>query len=80
MPTALREKGYRFYFVMFDLNEPIHIHVDRQRKTAKFWLSPMRLARNHGYRDYELNEIESIINERLPQLIAQWNEEKAKLI
>jgi len=39
MPTAHREKGYKFYFVMFDLNEPIHIHVDKQGKTAKFWLS-----------------------------------------
>lgn len=80
MPTALRKNGYRFYFVMFDLNEPMHIHVDKQGKTAKFWLSPVQVARNHGYRAHELNEIESIINERLPQLIGLWNDEKAKLI
>lgn len=30
MPTTLREKGYKFYFVMFDLNEPLHVHVDKQ--------------------------------------------------
>lgn len=79
MPTALREKGYRFYFVMYDLNEPVHVHVDKQRNTAKFWLSPLRLARNHGYREHQLNEIESIIKDRLEQLIDRWNEEKAKL-
>jgi len=42
---------------MFDLNEPIHIHVDKQGKTAKFWLSPFRLARNQDYRNSELHEI-----------------------
>lgn len=65
---------------MFDLNEPIHIHVDKGRKTAKYWLSPMRLARNRGYQDHELNEIESILQARLQQLTDTWNEEKAKLI
>lgn len=80
MPTALRMKGYRFYFVMFDLDEPVHIHVDKQGKTAKFWLSPVRVARNQGYRDHELNEIESIINDRWQQFIKLWDEEKAKLI
>lgn len=80
MPTALRKNGYRFYFVMFDLNEPLHVHVDKQGKTAKVWLSPVQVARNHGYRAQELNEIESIINERLQQLISVWNDEKAKLV
>ena len=79
MPTALRKNGYRFYFVMFDLNEPMHVHVDKQGKTAKVWLSPVQVARNYGYRAQELNEIESIINERLQQLISVWNDEKAKL-
>jgi hypothetical protein len=65
---------------MFDLNEPMHVHVDKQHKTAKFWLSPVRLTRNHGYRDHELSEIESIIKDRLQQLIARWNEETAKLL
>jgi len=80
MPTALREKGYKFYFVMFDLNEPMHIHIDKQHKTAKFWLSPVRIARNRGYRDHELKEIEAIIQAHLQQLIARWHEEKAKLL
>ncbi|MFZ4663122.1 MAG: DUF4160 domain-containing protein [Caldilineaceae bacterium] len=80
MPTALREKGYKFYFVMFDLYEPMHVHVDKQDKTAKFWLSPVRVARNHGYRTHELREIEAIIESRLQQLMARWQEEKEKLV
>jgi len=64
---------------MFDLNEPMHVHIDKQGKTAKFWLSPLRIARNHGYREHELNEIESIINDRLELLMNLWHEEKAKL-
>ncbi len=80
MPTAHREKGYKFYFVMFDLNEPIHIHVDKQGKTAKFWLSPFRLARNQDYRNSELHEIESIIGANLQKLIDIWNAERAKIV
>lgn len=46
----------------------MHIHIDKGGKTAKFWLSPIKLARNQGYRNHELNEIESIINQYLDQL------------
>lgn len=31
MPLIFRCKGYAFFFVMFDLNEPIHIHVRHGR-------------------------------------------------
>lgn len=48
-------------------------------KTAKFWLSPVRVSRNRGYRAHELRKIEAIIQSRLEQLIARWHEEKAKL-
>jgi len=80
MPVAHREKGYRFYFVMFDLNEPAHIHVDKQGKTAKFWLSPLKIAKNHGYRTHELNEIESIIHSNIQKLLSIWIVERARLV
>lgn len=79
MPTVHREKGYKFYFVMFDLNEPAHLHIDKQGKTAKFWLSPVRIARNQGYANQELREIESIINANLQKLLGIWKSERAKI-
>lgn len=32
MPLIFREKGYEFSFVMFDLGEPMHVHVRQGRK------------------------------------------------
>jgi hypothetical protein len=46
MPTVLFEGPYRFYFYMRDLlTEPPHVHVERDRDEAKFWLDPVRLER-----------------------------------
>ena len=79
MPVAHREKGYRFYFVMFDLHEPMHIHVDKGGKTAKFWLTPIAVARNQGYRTYALSELESIIKSNIQKLIRVWETERGRL-
>jgi hypothetical protein len=43
-PTILRSGPYRFFFFAGDRNEPVHVHVAREDKTAKFWLSPVRPA------------------------------------
>jgi hypothetical protein len=40
MPTTLRTGPYRFYFYSYDCGEPRHTHVDRENKSAKFWLDP----------------------------------------
>jgi hypothetical protein len=50
MPTALRSGPYRFYFYSHESNEPPHCHVDRDDSSAKFWLDPVQLAANFGFR------------------------------
>jgi len=35
---------YWFFFYSFDCNEPMHVHVRRDRQHAKFWLAPVALA------------------------------------
>ncbi|KAB2961114.1 MAG: DUF4160 domain-containing protein [Candidatus Methylomirabilis oxygeniifera] len=40
MPTILRSGPYRFYFYSNERAEPPHIHVQRERFFAKFWLNP----------------------------------------
>jgi hypothetical protein len=78
MPVILREKGYEFSFVMFDLNEPMHVHVRSGRKQAKFWIEPLSLAWMRGYRLPELNEIERLIRENEDFIRQVWQRESAK--
>ncbi|MCL4835459.1 MAG: DUF4160 domain-containing protein [Caldilineaceae bacterium] len=78
MPVILRKKGFAFFFVMFDLSEPVHVHVRNGRNEAKFWVEPLRLAWNRGYRAHELNEIERLITENRELILTAWQEEAKK--
>ena len=73
MPTVLRSGPYRVYFFSHEPNEPPHVHVDRDEMSAKFWLRPVRLARNLGFSARELRRAEALIlaNEQL--LLEAWN-------
>jgi hypothetical protein len=74
MPTVLRSGPYRFYFFSHEPNEPAHVHVDRERMTAKFWLEGVQLASQRGFADYELNRIERIAQANLTALRRAWYE------
>lgn len=54
MPTIFFWNNYRFYFFSNEGQEPPHIHIDKGRGTAKFWLSPVKLASSAGFRDNKL--------------------------
>jgi hypothetical protein len=73
MPTVLRWKGYRFYFYSYEPNEPAHIHVDRDDSSAKFWLSPVAVARNAGYSAPELNYLVRFVRENRETFLEAWN-------
>lgn len=74
MPTVLRWHGYRFYFFSNERNEPPHVHVDKSGRSAKFWLNPVRLARNDGYPDRELNRLHDKTVECELAVLKAWNE------
>jgi len=74
MPTSLRVGPYRFYFWSNENNERPHIHVDRDAFSAKFWLSPIGLAKNRGFKAHELRNIESIVEENLETFLEAWRE------
>jgi hypothetical protein len=74
MPTVLRYRGYRFFFFSLDHAEPIHVHVEKQEKYAKFWLNPIGVAKSRGFRDHELNEIARIIEQHQDLLEVKWHE------
>lgn len=51
MPTGKGLVGpYRFFFYSFDCAEPKHVHVRCERMNCKFWLDPIALAGNDGFR------------------------------
>lgn len=54
MPTIKRIGPYRFFFYSNENDEPSHIHIQRERMLAKFWLNPVMLASSTGFRSHEL--------------------------
>jgi hypothetical protein len=75
MPTVKGMSGpYRFFFYSFDCNEREHVHVSRDKATCKFWLDPLELAYNHGFKSRNLNVIRELITENLQTILESWNE------
>ncbi len=73
MPTVLRSGPYRFFFYAGDGIEPPHVHVERDEKTAKFWLRPVRLQDSGGFSRVELTRLQAIVHENLEMLLRSWN-------
>lgn len=74
MPTILRTGSFRFFFYSNENNEPAHIHIQRDRKLAKFWLNPVALAGSTRFSPKELRELESLVAENKEQFLEAWNE------
>ncbi|MGN8159867.1 DUF4160 domain-containing protein [Salinisphaera sp. RV14] len=74
MPTVLRINGYRFFFYANENDEPRHIHIQRDRMLAKFWLDSVSLASSTGFAAHELNELFKLVEEHQPMLVEAWNE------
>jgi hypothetical protein len=73
MPTVLRVGPYAFYFYSHEPHEPAHVHVDRDDRSAKFWLGPVGLARNFGFHAHELRAIQRIIEDNHEFLVSSWH-------
>lgn len=74
MPTVLRHGPYRFYFYSHEPSEPAHVHVDRDERTAKLWLDPVDVSRNHGFRGPELRRILRLVRANRRRLLEAWDE------
>ncbi|OQY98317.1 MAG: hypothetical protein B6D35_12525 [Candidatus Brocadia sp. UTAMX2] len=74
MPTVLRVEAYRFFFYAGDRDEPLHVHVERDDKIAKFWLDPVRLQSSGGFSRAEIGKIRRIISEYHSKLLEAWHE------
>ena len=72
MPTVLRIGAYRFFFFASDMNEPSHIHVERDDNMAKFWIDPVRLQSSGGFSRNEIARIQIISHEHQQHLQEAW--------
>ncbi len=73
MPVLFRIRGYRFFFYSLEDREPPHIHVAQAGRYAKFWLDPVTLASNRGFRSHELTVIQGLVLENRDSFLEKWN-------
>ena len=74
MPSVLRVRGYRFFFVSLDRDEPPHIHIRREAMVAKFWLDPVALERTGGFSRRDLNAIAKLVEQNAVKFLESWHE------
>jgi hypothetical protein len=69
----LRVGGYRFFFYSLEDREPPHIHVSHAGRYAKFWLEPVTLTSNRGFRSHELTVIRRLVLEHRELFLEKCN-------
>ncbi len=74
MPTVLQDGPYSFVFFSSDRGEPPHIHVKRDWQITKFWLNPIVLVRNKGFKEHELNQIAWLVVKHQKILMEAWHD------
>jgi hypothetical protein len=74
VPTVLRTGPYRLFFVSHDSPEPPHVHAEREKMVAKFWLDPVVLEHSGGFNTHELNRIGRLVEEHRDVLLERWHE------
>jgi hypothetical protein len=67
-------RGYRFFFFSLEAREPPHIHVAHAGRYAKFWLGPVTLAEDRGFRAHEITDIRKIVIENAQLFLEKWHE------
>ncbi len=53
-------------------NEPPHVHVRRDRATAKFWLDPVRIATSRRFSDSDLRAVQKLVEENENAIMEAW--------
>ena len=73
MPTVLKIGPYRFFFYSNETGEPAHIHFQRDKTLAKFWLRPVALASSTRFTPKELRTLEKLVVENRDAFLEAWN-------
>lgn len=76
MPTVLKIGSLRFHFYSDENREPPHIHIETPEGECKFWLDPVRLARNKGVAPRSVRKLEKLVFEYQAFLMEKYDEHK----
>jgi len=73
MPTIVWVKGYRLYFVSFDGAERMHVHIRKENRSAKVWISPLGFAWS-DFKAHDNKAILGIVAENMELIREKWHE------
>ena len=73
MPTVLRDGRTVSFSSAPTVGEPPHLHVQRERYVAKFWLEPVGLVTNRGFRAHEIRRITRLVVRHQATLLEAWH-------
>jgi hypothetical protein len=73
MPNIAEIGPYRFFFYSNEGIEPPHVHIRRERATAKFWLDPVALSSASGFPAQELRRLEALVTENKKRFQEVWH-------
>ena len=73
-PTVLKDGPYRVFFYSADGSEPPHVHVNRDDRTAKLWLEPVKVENGGGFPQNELSKIEALVQKHQVALLKAWHD------
>ena len=77
MPKIFEWNGYKFFFFSNEgvPPEPIHIHVRKGERVAKFWIEPIvSVAYNFEMTSKELKELQAVVENNVAIIRSKWNE------
>jgi hypothetical protein len=74
VPTVARIGPYRFFFFSNEGVEPPHIHVQRERGLAKFWLRPVALAFAVGFAAHDVRRLHRLVEMNRDDFEEAWHE------
>jgi hypothetical protein len=73
VPRIARLGPYRLFFHSNEGIEPPHVHVQRERKLAKFWLEPVGIGSSTRFSPQELRKLERLVRENQTRLLEAWH-------
>jgi hypothetical protein len=75
MPKVFEKDGYLFFFYMNE-HLPIHIHVMKNGKKAKFEVSESEvlLVADGGLKTLEIKKAQELASDRRMEIVAKWHQ------
>ena len=74
MPTIARLGPYRVFFFSNEGLEPPHVHIQREKSLAKFWLESVALGSATGFSARELRQLAQLVTENRGTRLEAWHE------